>query len=116
MGSETRAKMPPEARAKQFMPFAALKGFEAALSLQEKKTQQKAALDEEEVEKINRILNKLTVGDEAKLIYSRAGRYTPAGGTVRLINEQRQYLELDETRIFFDDILKFEEIEVRTEG
>lgn len=110
MGNKTRAPMPPEARAKQFMPFAALKGFEEALSLQEKKNQQKAALDEEEIEKINRMLNKLTVGDEAKLICFRAGRYTPVNGTVRQINEHRQFLELDDTRIYFDDILKIEDV------
>ena len=105
---KTRAKMPPEARAKQFAPFAALKGFEEALSLQEAQKQQKAALDEEEIEKINRQLNKLTVGDETRLVYFYAGRYTPVNGTVRLIDEHKQYLELDGRRVYFDDILRFD--------
>ncbi len=100
--------MPPETRAKQFMPFAALKGFEEALCLQEMQIQQKAALDEEEIAKINRELNKLAVGDETRLLYYYAGRYTPVNGTVRQIDEHRQFLELDDRRIFFDDILKFE--------
>ena len=100
--------MPPEARAKQFMPFAALKGFEEALCLQEMQVQQKAALDEEEISKINRELNKLAVGDETRLVYYYAGRYTPVNGTVRLIDGHRQFLELDDRRIFFDDILRFE--------
>ena len=104
--NKTRAKMPPEARAKQFMPFAALKGFEEALSLQENTKQQKAALDEEEIEKINRQLNRLTVGDEAKLVYFYAGRYTPLNGTVKQIDAHRQFLELDDKRVYFDDILK----------
>ncbi len=103
-----RAKMPPETRAKQFMPFAALKGFEEALRLQEEREQQRATLDEEEIEKINRVLNRLTVGDEARLVYFYAGRYTPLNGTVRQIDEHRQFLELDDRRVFFDDILKFE--------
>ena len=101
--------MPPEARAKQFMPFAALKGFEEALSLQETMKQPKAALDEEEIEKINRSLNKLAVGDEARLVYYYAGRYTPVNGTVKQIDAHRQFLELDGRRIYFDDILKFEQ-------
>lgn len=107
--SKIRAKMPPEARAKQFMPFAALKGFEEALSLRERRFQQKAALDEEEIEKIDRILNKLSVGDETRLIYFYQGTYTPLNGTVKEINAQRQYLELEDTRVYFDDILKFEQ-------
>ena len=100
--------MPPEARAKQFMPFAALKGFEEALSLRECRSQQKAALDEEEIEKINRRLTRLAVGDEVRLIHFYQGRYTPVNGTVRVLDAQRQYLEVDGTRVYFEDILKFE--------
>ena len=100
--------MPPEARAKQFMPFAALRGFEEALSLRENRRQQKAELDEEEIEKINRRLNKLSVGDETRLICFYAGRYTPVNGVVRQIDVHKQFLELDGRRIYFDDILKFE--------
>ena len=100
--------MPNEARAKQFMPFAALKGFEEALSLQEQKFQQKAALDEAEIEKINRELNKLRVGDETRLIYFYEGRYTPVNGEIKKIDPHRQYMEIGEARICFDDILKFE--------
>ena len=107
--AETRAKMPPEARAKQFMPFAALKGFEEALSLQEASGQQKVSLDEEEIEKINRRLNKLTVGDETRLVYFCSGQYTPVNGAVKRIDAHRQFLELDGRRIYFDDILKFEQ-------
>ena len=106
--SGTRAKMPPQARAKQFMAFDALKGFEEALSLQEKKYQQKAALDEEEIEKINRILNRLRVGDETRLIYFYEGLYTPVNGRITKIDPQRQYLEIGDARVCFDDILKFE--------
>ena len=100
--------MPPEARAKQFMPFAALKGFEDALSLQEKKYQQKATLDEEEIEKINRALNRLNVGDETRLVYFYEGRYTPINGEVKAIDPRRQYLEIGGARVYFEDILKFE--------
>ena len=100
--------MPNEARAKQFMPFAALKGVEEALRLQEQKFQQKAALDEEEIEKINRILNKLNVGDETRLIYFYEGSYTPVNGEIKKIDPHRQYLEIGDARIYFDDILRFE--------
>ena len=40
---EIRQKMPPGQRAKQFMPFAALKGLEEALARQEKKAAEKKA-------------------------------------------------------------------------
>ena len=106
--NKTRPKMPPEARAKQFMPFAALGGLEEALSLREQSAEQRAALDEEEIEKIDRILRRLCVGDDTRLIFFYKGHYTPVNGTVQCINEQRQYLELDGKRVYFADILRFE--------
>jgi hypothetical protein len=99
--------MPRAARAKQFMPFAALGGLEEALRLREQSAEERAALDEEEIEKIDRILRRLCVGDETRLVFFYKGHYTPVNGVVQCINEQRQYLELDGKRIYFEDILKF---------
>ena len=99
--------MPPEARAKQFMPFAALGGLEEALSRKELREQQKAELGEEEIQKIDRTLRRLTVGDRATLVYFYRGSYVPVTGSVTFIDPLRQVLLLDDTRIPFEDILKF---------
>ena len=54
MNSQKRRKMPVEDRAKQFMPFDALKGFREALAekeklVEEKKSAERAELTEEEL-------------------------------------------------------------------
>lgn len=105
--NKTRAKMPAEVRAKQFMPFSALSGLELALSEKEARHQQKVQLDGEEIEKINRALQKLSVGSETGLICFYNGIYTPVNGKVTKLNNIRQYLEIDGIRVYFDDILRF---------
>lgn len=105
--NKTRAKMPREARAKQFMPFSALNGLELALGEKEVRNQKKAQLDGEEIEKINRALQKLSVGDKTGLVYFYAGIYTPISGKVTKLNSIKQYLEIDGIRVYFDDILRF---------
>ena len=99
--------MPPEARAKQFMPFAALGGLEEALSKKERREQPKPALDEEEIQKIDRMLNRLAVGDATKLVYFYEGSYVPVSGDVTFIDPRRQTLYVGDTRVPFEDILKF---------
>lgn len=46
-GNNVHIKMTPEERAKQFMPFAALKGYEEALRAKEKEMEQKAEPEKE---------------------------------------------------------------------
>lgn len=105
--NKIRAKMPREARAKQFMPFSALNGLELALGKKEARNQQKAQLDGEEIEKINRALQKLSVGDETGLVCFYDGIYTPLKGKITKLDDIKQYLEIDGIRVYFDDILRF---------
>lgn len=46
-GNNVHIKMTPEERAKQFMPFAALKGYEEALRAKEKEMEEKAEPEKE---------------------------------------------------------------------
>ena len=57
-------------RAKQFMPFAALKGYEEALRQREDKPQQRIILGEDEAEELDRKLRSLTVGSRVKIRHS----------------------------------------------
>ena len=54
MASKPKHKMPIEDRAKQFMPFAALKGLPDALAAKEKITVPKVELSEEMAEESGR--------------------------------------------------------------
>lgn len=46
-GNTVHIKMTPEERAKQFMPFAALKGYEEALRAKEKEMEERAEPEKE---------------------------------------------------------------------
>ncbi|MBQ6419493.1 MAG: hypothetical protein IJK02_00305 [Clostridia bacterium] len=104
MENVVRPKMPPAQRAKQFMPFAAVKGLEEALALQEIERQEKVEPDAGVVEAINRALTRLSVGEQVQVCYFCKGSYTQAVGSVTAINEHRQYLEVDGARVYFEDI------------
>ena len=56
MASKPKHKMPIEDRAKQFMPFAALKGLPEALAAKEKTTVPKIELSEETAEETDQTI------------------------------------------------------------
>ena len=66
-------------RAKQFMPFAALKGYEEALRQREDKPQQRIILGEDEAEELDRKLRSLTVGSRVKIRHYRKRCYVEIG-------------------------------------
>ena len=49
-------------RAKQFMPFAALRGFEALLAAVAKPKENRAELSEDQIDELNTVLNLYVVG------------------------------------------------------
>lgn len=65
-------------RAMQFAPFAALKGYYESIRLQERITEPKKELSEDEAEAISNTLNKLQVGTTVKTRYYDVDAYTIA--------------------------------------
>lgn len=65
-------------RAMQFAPFAALKGYYESIRLQERITEPKKELSEDEAEAISNTLNKLRVGTTVKIRYYDVDAYTIA--------------------------------------
>ena len=65
-------------RAMQFAPFAALKGYYESIRLQERITEPKKELSEDEAEAISNTLNKLQVGTTVKIRYYDVDAYTIA--------------------------------------
>lgn len=100
-----RVKMPRGDRAKQFMPFDALKGLSQALRLKEYQHErvEKGDLDEEKIEKITKILSNLTKNDKIRLNYYDDGHYKEVEGRCKILFEERT-LEIDNKKIDFDDI------------
>ena len=96
------------ARAKQFMPFAALKGFEEALRAKEKIVVPKAELSEEIRAELDRIMQDLRKFDLAKVVYFSKGEYLEITGIVSKIDKDSRYITIVDTKIDFDDIYRME--------
>ena len=106
MASKPKHKMPIEDRAKQFMPFAALKGLPDALAAKEKITVPKVELSEEMAEELDRKMHELTKGIIASVVYFHRDEYIKITGMVARIDETGRLLQIVNTKIPFDDILK----------
>ena len=106
MASKPKNKMPIEDRAKQFMPFAALKGLPDALAAKEKITVPKVELSEEMAEELDRRMHDLTKGKIAAIVYFHKDEYIKITGMVARIDETSRLLQIVNTKIAFDDILE----------
>lgn len=105
MASKPKHKMPIEDRAKQFMPFAALKGLPDALAAREKIVVPKAELSEEMAEELDRRMHELSKGKIASVVYFHKDEYIKTTGMVARIDESSRLLQIVNTKIPFDDIL-----------
>ena len=99
-----RAKMSREDRAKQFMPFAALKGYEDALREKEKIVVEKAELSEEKMEELNRKLLQIKKNHVITVIYFYEDEYLQITGMVSRVDLDARLLKIVNTKIPFDDI------------
>lgn len=97
-------------RALQFAPFAALKGYYECVKEQERITQPRKELGEEDAEIISNTLNKLRVGTIVRIRYYDVDAYTNAEGAVTEINYPYRRLKVIKTAISFDDIYSIEAI------
>ncbi len=107
----TREKMSRQDRAKQFVPFAALKGYEDALRAKEKVVVPKIELTEERKEELDRQIRKIRPGDMAEVVYFSQGEYLRVTGMVSRLDVDARVLRVVNTGIAFADIL-----EIRTDG
>lgn len=98
-------KMPIEERAKQFSPFAALKGLPAALEAKEKILVDKLSLSEDAACELDRKMHLLQKGSMAAIVYFSGGEYIKITGMVARIDETSRLLQIVGTKIPFDDIL-----------
>lgn len=103
--SKERIKMPVSERAKQFSPFAAIRGLEEALAKKEKIPVPRPEYSEEMSEKLNKRLCKLKKGKEASVKYYGNEEFLWAYGAVKEIDTVNRVLKIENIKIDFDDIL-----------
>lgn len=108
MASKPKTKMSPADRAKQFMPFAALKGLPEALAAREKITVDRAELSEEMYAELDRRMHCLEKGRIATVVYFSKGEYIKITGMVSRIEKTSRLLQIVNTKIPFEDILSLE--------
>lgn len=108
MASRVRAKMSVENRAKQFMPFAALRGLPEALALKEKIVVEKVELTEDMAAELDWNIQSIEVGKIVTVTYFCKDEYIKKTGMVSKLDTDARILQVVEAKISFDDLLKIE--------
>ena len=101
MPSKPKQKMPIEERAKQFMPFSALKG----LASKEKIIVPKKELTQDYAEELNLKLKSLKAGSIITVVYYCKEEYIKLTGMIAKINYDSRIIQIVNTKIPFDDLL-----------
>ena len=101
-------------RAKQFVPFDALKGLQEELRIREERRTriEKKALSEEQIERISSRLLKLRNGSKIAITFYSRGHYLSIEGYVSEVSSIYAYIKIGNEKVFFDDIYKIRIIEV----
>ena len=91
-------------RARQFMPFDALKGLQEALREKEIEIESRRELSEESLMELDEQLKRIEIGDNVKIEYYRKQRYEVKEGMVTNIDAigKKVVLNEDEAISFFN--------------
>ncbi len=108
MGNRIHPKMDRSNRAKQFMPFDALKGFQEALREKEKIIVPKRELSEEQKEELDYQLQQIQKMDVVTVEYFQDGEYVQVTGVVTRIDINAKSISIINTKILFEDIVSLQ--------
>lgn len=95
-------------RAKQFIPFDALKGFWKALQEKERIVVPKAEIPDDAAEAVDHMLHSISQDDMAAVTYYHNGEYVRATGIISKIDMQKKKLSIVNTEILFSDIYEIQ--------
>lgn len=109
MTISSRMKMTKEERAKQFMPFAALKGYPEALRRKEKIVVSRMELSDEYKEMLDWKLRQVQKNDMLTVTYFCKNEYLKQTGMVSRIDETARILQVVNSKIPFEDIYEIEQ-------
>lgn len=100
--------MPVSDRAKQFLPFAALKGLPDALAVKERIVVPKIVLSEDMAEELNQKMQAIKPGKIISVVYFHKDEYLKLTGMVARFDTTSRILRVVNTKISFDDVLDVE--------
>lgn len=98
--------MTRENRAKQFMPFDAMKGLKEALAVREERRSrvEKREMSEDQIEHLSTMLGRIETGMELSIEHYRAFHYVVSHGKVRGLDLVHKFVLLNTEKIYFDNI------------
>ena len=105
MASRPKTPMPVSERAKQFLPFAAVKGLPEALAKKEKVSVIKKEISEELAMELDEKIHCIQNGATVTVTYFDSGAYVHLTGIVVQIDPIFRTLQIEDTIIEMDDIL-----------
>lgn len=108
MANKPRTTMSIQNRAKQFMPFSALTGLSEALAAKEKITVDKPLLTDDSAKELDFMLQRIEQGHIITVTYFHNGEYRKLTGIISGLDTANRILQLVNTEISFDDILRLE--------
>ena len=91
-------------RAKQFAPFAALKGLDTALRAKERIVVPRKELSEEMLAELNEKMLSVKKGELISVVHYESGEYIKTSGMVSRIDETSRIIQIVNKKICFDDI------------
>lgn len=108
VANKPKTKMPVSERAKQFMPFAALKGLPEALEKMERIIVPKIELSEEMIAEIDYKIQQIRTGDIITITHFSEGEYLKTTGMIAKIDIEDQFIQIVDTIITFDNLANIE--------
>lgn len=103
-------KMTRLERARQFMPFAALHGYDNVIHNKERIIEPRRELDDERIAFLNETVFALKKGDLAEAEYYSGTGYVKIIGAVSAIDITMRYVRIIKTEISFNDIYSIRKI------
>ena len=99
-------------RARQFLPFDALKGFKEAIKERQKIKVEKPELSEEMAIELSYKLNQVKKGMIVKIVHYDNEEYIETFGMVSEFSEVFNYLKIFKNKILFENILDIQSDEI----
>ena len=91
-------------RARQFRPFAALKGYDALLREQERIEIPRRLPSEEKAARLSKCLNQLCVGSNVEIVHYGTNAYLHTQGRIKSIDFVFRKLAIGKETVKFEDI------------
>lgn len=102
MANKPKSPMPISERAKQFLPFAAVKGLNEALEKKEKVILSKTEMSEDLAIELNEKIHDVKKGSIVTITYFCADDFITLTGTVQQIDSAYRTIQIDDTSIDMD--------------